>query len=267
MKKMKIIINVSVILICSFCYAQQDPGTYKTNFKWEVSVAYNSVDAQINQALINSWYFPYNDFYGYFGNKKDKSFSFSVIPSMRISDNLKLRIELGNTSIKLEKQYNGVNDSNSFGANTKANNRISQNIYRFALGIETQLISKKKVHAFCGVGIYMNYYKKMKWHVFVELNDTPGRATEYDSQTIGGFAVGPGMFSGLKFQITDCFALSAEFCSVLMYYHVGGAQEGTITNYYPNYPTETTFFSMNDNLSDGFQFFKPMPSFKMAFQF
>ena len=56
--------------------------------KWSVSVSINSVEAQMDQKLFDTWVFPIANYYAYFGDKHDKSLSLSVIPKYQINDDI-----------------------------------------------------------------------------------------------------------------------------------------------------------------------------------
>ena len=269
---MKQLLFISSLACSSVCYAQSAANeSDSVNHRWEIGIAYNSVQAQMNQYLFDTWQVQSTNHYAALGDKHDKSYSVSVLPKYYIKNDLAFRIELGFTAINLNKDYNAVGDTLSqnqgqmFGLeNVSKVGNIKQKIYRFIPGVEYTFLRKKFLTVYAGADFVFLFYDKVTWRDSVSLNDIPGRSTTYFSETPGGIATGAGVRIGLRAEITKRIAIGCEFTDQLLYYNLGGKQTGTMHYYYPNGTELDLSWSINNNSSKGVQFTKIIPSIHIS---
>jgi hypothetical protein len=264
---MKLFLSICFFITATiFGYSQQNTGTAKNdNFKWEIAAAYNSVEAQIGQNVIDGWgAYPYSNLY-YVGDKTNKSVSFSIIPKRVIKEDLLVRCEFGFTNIYLISHLNGVNDSGA--ASTQGlikNDTLKQKIYRFVPGIQWNFLQKKSFCLYGGMSLNYSYYTKSYWKD--NLKSSNPNIPDYDrweGVTPGGFAIGIGTFIGFDIRLTKRFSVGSSFSTALTYYKIGGSQTGM---HYagPNLSTYPRAWSIENNVSSGIQFLKVMPSIQVA---
>ena len=263
---MKILLSLISILFSFCCLAQSDSASPAKKPKWGISVVYNSVEAQIDQQLMNTWVFPAINYYDNFGDKKNKSYSLSILPEYSINEDMFLRFELGMTNINLLSHFNGYHDSVStgFSVNTIADDTLQQKIYRFSPGIQLNFMKMKFIEAYCGGMLNYFHYSEITWVQNIKSNDIPGRGTIYRSTTPGGFAAGIGAFSGFNIYLNKKIAIGGEISYSLLYYKLGGTESGMTISTFPTSPTETAIWSVENNKSGGVQFSKIMPSFHLT---
>jgi hypothetical protein len=256
-------------LLSSLCYAQKDSLMGKEIiYRWRTTIAINSVEAQMDQQLLNTWLYPSTNYYGNYGNKTNRSISMSIIPKYYLDDNKWLRFELGITYINLLSHYDGTFDTLApGGANTIVNSKLQQKIYRFSPGIQWNFKQIKFFQPYCGVSLYYLQYGKLNWEDNISDNSTPGRGTEYSTKTKGGFASGIGSFVGLNVFINKRISIGSEFSYSLLYSKIGGTEKGVQTDTFPNSPTYISNWSTENAGSKGIQFSKIMPSFNISFRF
>lgn len=270
--KKTLFLFIVILLTPTLCRSQTfDEEKEKIQHKAEISFAMNSVDAQLNQALFDTWVFPSANYYGYFGNKNNRSYSFSVIPKYTLNEDWAFRIEIGFTAINLFSHFDGINDSLAQAAGISASSNITkidtiqQNIYRFLPGVQYTFARKKNMNFYGGGGIFYLQYSKMHWADYITDNTTPDRYTNYIANTKGGFSAGLNLFGGLKLKFCTRFIVGTEIMYAISYYHLGGAQEGIMYSHFTNGSHITTPWSIADNSSKGIQFSKIMPSINMGF--
>ena len=272
MKTNSILFSIFFISLSNFLCAQIDSVKKNNAFpKWEIGLAYNSVEAQMDQKLFDTWVFPSANYYAYFGNKNDRSFSISAIPKYFLSDDVQLRCEFGFTNINMRSYYNGAGDTLSqnqghIGATGSIikQDTIQQKIFRFVPGIQWTLTRKKRVKSYGGISLCYNYYSKMHWGDFITSLPDTTRRTDYIATTKGGFQTGIGLFGGFTVRIYKQIYLGGELSYYLLYYKLGGIQKGEMINYYTSSATEVLLWSIYDNSSKGVQFSKVIPSFRLC---
>jgi hypothetical protein len=276
MKKALFIIKFSCI--CALTMNAQDEPKYK----WHVSAAINSVEAQMDQKLFDTWIFPSANYYTVFGDKKDKSWSFSLIPKYEIKSNIYLRIEIGMTNINLKNHYYGNGDTLSgnqghIGATADITKEVSiqQKIYRYAAGLQYNFLKNKFIETYCGISLYYLQYSEMHW--IDHINDNTQVAPNYNysfyrASTPGGFATGVGALAGFNIFLYKGISLGGEFSYSLLYHKLGGVQNGTYERYQyissSNYYWETHLtWSIHNNKSEGIQFSKIIPCLNLTIRF
>jgi hypothetical protein len=268
-----------LILLTSHCaFAQYD---VEDKNKWSFSIAYNSVEAQMDQKLFDTWVGPSANYYAYYGDKKDKSYSFCIIPKYQIAKGVFLRFEFGITKIDLESHYNGSGDTTAqnqpiLGSfDGIADGIIQQKIYRYCLGVQWNFIKVKFIEAYCGASFNYFNYKIMDWSEYIEDGASVHQLPDYKNQTYksttpGGFAAGIGTLAGVNIYLTHCISLGGEFSYSLLYYKLGGVQSGVwdvYENISSHYYHDHLVWSIHNNASEGIQFSKVMPSFKISIHF
>jgi hypothetical protein len=232
-------------------------------YTWEFSVALNSVEAQMNQPLYDSWYWAYTNIYGYFGDRTDKSHSISIVPKYSLNNNIKLRFEAGITNINIQSNFNGVSDSGTTSNTTLVkNDTILQKIYRLIPGIQWRLINTKYVEGYCGLSLSYLNYSDAQWWDNLQNNQT-GQSERYVGTAKGGYAVGVGGFSGFNIHLNKRISVGAELASSFQYYKLGGAFTGTHEYSW----AATKQFSITNSSAKGTQFSKIMYSFHVNFKF
>ena len=271
--------NILTSLIFSFttiAFAQVDSLCIKRTipYRWELSVAMNSVEAQMDQKLFDTWVYPSANYYAYYGDKSDKSFSVSIIPKYKIKDNISVRCELGMTNIDLRSYYEGIGDTatQSQGhiggtADIIKKDIIEQKIYRYLLGIQWQFIEKKFIGGYCGASLNYFHYGNLYWNDYILNTTSAGRSTNYTAITPGGYAFGTGMLVGINIYFSRQISLGGEFLYSLLYYQLGGIQNGTKEELFPTSPKQTVDWKIHNNKSEGIQFTKIMPSLNLTIRF
>lgn len=279
--------NILTSLIFSFttiAFAQVDSLCIKKNipYRWEISVAMNSVEAQMDQKLFDTWVAPIANYYSYYGNKNDQSVSLSVIPKYRLNDGTLLRFEFGITNINLQSRFNGIGDTltNNQGqvlgsGNTTGESIIKQKLYRYAAGIQWNLIKKKFIEAYYGISLCYFYYDKLNWNLFVSDNTAllpDYHYNTYTATTPGGFAAGIGMFIGANLYLNKRLSLGGELSYSLLYHQLGGIQSGVYEKYL--YTSSNNYYyhdyeqwSIHNNSSKGVQYSKVIPSLNLTIRF
>lgn len=269
---MKAILFITTFFISSICYAQLDSVQIakKSFHKWVFTASINSVEAQIDQKVVDAWGAYPNANLNYVGNKTNKSVSFSLTPSYLIMDDLLLRCEFGFTNIYLISHLNGENDSNATAATQYLikDDTLQQKIFRFAPGIQWNFIHKKRMYAYCGFSVDYFHFTKSYWKDNLK-SSNPTINPNYDrwtGETKGGFAAGIGAFGGFNISPIKNFSIGAEFSTALVYYKIGGMQNG-LHNYGDNVIAISRSWSLADNVARGVQFLKIMPSLNISFEF
>lgn len=259
---MKLLLTTTfLILFTSFSFSQTDTGKVKTKeIRWDVSVSMNSVEAQIGDPLITSWDWAYQNLV-VFGNRTDRSLSFSIIPKYSIRDNVRLRCEVGLTNIYLTSHYNGINNYNTnFPNNLIKDDTIQQKMLRFSPGFEWSFIKKKIIESYCGFSANYISYGKMYWKDNLKDNTAPSDYDRWTGTTQGGFAAGIGAFAGFNIYCCKCISIGAEFSSALLYYKIGGIQKGQRFFQFSSSPATIREWKISDNVAKGTQYSKVMSS-------
>lgn len=271
--KTKSFILLLFSLLTKFAFAQYVSES-DNQYKWSISAAINSVEAQMDQKLFDTWVYPSVNYYGYYGDKQDKSLSLSIIPKYQITDDVLLRLEYGITNIDLRSHYNGIGDTvtqnqGHIGGtnNIIKDNIIQQKIYRYVAGIQWNFMKKKFIETYCGASLNYFHYSDMHWRDNIAIQSIPGRFTNYSATTPGGFATGIGAFSGFNIYLHKQISIGGEFSYSLLYYKLGGVQNGIVEQIYPANPTEILNWTIYNNSSEGIQFSKVMPSLNITIRF
>ncbi len=222
----------------------------------------------MNQYVIDGWgAFPYTNLTGYFGDRKNKSFSFSIIPKYLVRDDVRLRCEFGFTNIHLISHFNGINDSGATGIQTNLikDDTIQQKIFRLTPGIQWNFVKRKFLQAYCGFSANYQYYGKSYWKDNLKSNDSPD-FDRWTGVTPGGFAAGIGAFAGFNIYLLKRISIGSELSSSLVYYKLGGVQTG-MRYAGPNLSTYPRAWSIANNVASGIQFCTIMPSINVVFLF
>lgn len=228
----------------------------------------------MNQPLLDSWTAATINYYGFYGDKKNRSISTSVIAKYSSNKNWRFRFEAGITSINLSSYYSGVADTFSAGqghvlgtSDVIVTMTIKQRIYRFNPGFEVDLANLKRLTLYVGNAVSVQIVDKMHWRDSVNSGPfDPYRSNVFSSTTQGGFTLGLQSFLGVKAQLTKKFFFGGEISYLIGYYNIGGLQEGTLTAHYPTTPDEFMTWSIHQNNSSGLLFSKIMPSFFVSFR-
>jgi hypothetical protein len=243
-------------------------------YKWSISAAINSVEAQMDQKLFDTWVYPSANYYAYYGDKQDKSLSVSIIPKYQITDDVLLRFEYGVTNIDLRSHYNGIGDTVTQNqghiggtADITDDNTIQQKIYRYSAGIQWNFMKKKFIETYCGASLNYFHYTDVYWRNNIALLNTPGRSTNYIATTPGGFATGIGAFSGFNIYLHKQVSVGGEFSYSVLYYKLGGVQTGVQEQIFPTTPTMILNWTIHNNASEGIQFSKVIPSLNITIRF
>jgi len=230
--KTKIIITAMFLSSLTYSAFAQFDKEATIHSKWSISASINSVEAQMDQKLFDTWVFPSANYYAYFGDKHDKSISVSVFPKYQIADDVLFRFEFGITNIDLRSHFDGSkNNGNSAGAAGAVVNPdiikddiIQQKIYRFSPGIQWNFMKKKFIESYCGATINYFQYSKLYWSDYIEQISTT-KYTHWTANTHGGFATGIGAFAGVNIYLRKSISIGGEFAYALLYYNLGGEQK------------------------------------------
>jgi len=252
--------------ISTICYSQIHTTSDSTNYKWEISLAVNSVGAQVNQPLIASWGWAYTNL-TILGDQTDKSFSVSISPKFSIKNSIVLRSEFGLTNIYLISHFNGIGDSNTtYPTNLIKDDTLQQKIIRLAIGLQYSFLKKSRIEMYCGMALTSSFLGKMYWKDNLKSNNSDD-IDRWSGTTPGGYIVGLNTFTGFKFRLCKRFAIGSEIFYGLQYYRLGGVQTGTREFGTTSGPITTRNWSIANNIASGFQFSKIMPSINISFQF
>jgi hypothetical protein len=237
--------------------------------KWSISMALNSVEAQINQQLVDTWVLPTSSYYSFFGNKNDKSISLSIVPKYQITEDIGLCFEASVTAINLKSHYDGSKDYGYLSAAVADNITdvsIEQKIYRVVPKIQWDFIEKKFIDSYCGFSASFLSYSKVYWQQNSNRVSSPSEYTNYTGTTVGGFASGIGTFAGINVHLCKGVSIGSEFSYSLLYYKLGGFQNGRTEKRIYTGAVDVVEWSIANNASKGLQFSKVMPSFHISFQ-
>lgn len=263
--KKNLFLIVLILLATGVVKSQNDSAQFR---KWAVGVAYNSVEAQMNQYVIDGWgEYPYSNLSNYLGDQKNRSCSFSLLVNRSLNANASIRIETGFTSYYFTSYYNAKNDSNAtpvFGPNfVKCDTIKQQSVFMFA-GINWKLMRTRRLYVYAGFNIGAARYGPSRWSDYLGSNSSPDYEL-WTGITPGGYTFGIGSTTGFAVNVIKNLAIGTEFMFSLQYYELGGVQSGT--HYAPANPTYPRNWSISNNVSSGFQFSKIRPSLNVTYQF
>jgi hypothetical protein len=265
-RQVKLIFGMFPVLFAATAFAQNS-DSLRPIHKWEVGIAINSVEAQIDAPLIASWGWAWNNL-KVFGDQKNKSISLDFVSKRKINNRLKLRFGLGFTNIDLESHYNGINDSGtSYDPFTIKDDTIQQRIYRCNIGLEISCFNSKWTEIYGGLNMNTSIFKNMYWKDNLKSNDTSTVGFDrWVGVTPGGFSIGMAGIIGIKANLSKAVSIGFELSSVLRYYRLGGVQEGDRTYYLAPSPVSNYKWRISNNLASGFGFSELSPSFHLIFQ-
>lgn len=243
----------------------------KSNYKWGVAVAVNSVDAQIGTPELDAWGYGGASYFftlnGYYNDKINHSLSLSIIPKYFISDDILLRFEFCVTNIKISTSHFENDVTHTY----KSNGTLTDKIYRYIPGIQWNVLKKKRVGVYCGITANYIHYSSLNYSSSSETRALPsdtltGWGNEQGTNP-GGFAAGVGVFTGFAVYLNKRISMGAEFSSAYLYYELGGTHN--IENHYQNLPNPPVSTSSNwfSTSYTGFEFSKILSSFNISFNF
>ncbi|MBK5285915.1 MAG: hypothetical protein JJE25_10990 [Bacteroidia bacterium] len=247
--------------IANFAFAQAH-DEFKS--KCSLSIAYNSVEAQIGKPEETVWKYAYASTYDREGDKKDNSYSFSIIPKYSISDDVTLRFEFSITKINVTNYYFISHNQYGYFKDT-----IQQKIFRYMPGIQWSFFKKKRIETYCGLSaIYLNYGKTYWSEYSIDLN--PGGNWYFLNTSVpGGFAAGAGAFAGFNFYLHKNISFGAELSSSLLYYKIGGKFTASGIHFITSSGTTNVldpYWIAHDSF-EGTQFSKMLSSFNISIYF
>jgi hypothetical protein len=251
------------------CVAQSDSLKPERKKSWAIGIALNSVEAQLNQFVIDGWgRFASSNISNYYADRKNKSYSFSISPEFTTSKNRIVRLEIGFTNINLMTYYNGINDSNATGANENLIKRdtLRQKIFRINPGIFWQL-NHGRFTVYGGFTANMTMYGRCNWIDHISAIDMPGSSEIWRGTIEGGFAAGAGIAAGFQVAICKSLIIGGEISSATVYYSLGGVHTGTRYTSVPTQAPTSRNWSVMNNKSNGLQFTKIIPSLNVRFKF
>jgi len=265
---MKKTIHFHLALILFATIQQSTKVSAQNNLKWGISVAINSVEAQLGDPEWNSWGYAKSNFQNY-GDIRNKSLSLSIIPKYFISNDVLLRFEFGITNIHLTNHYNSANLAPNNTPNVVSSNQnIEQKIYRYIPGIQWNFMRKKFLETYCGMTASYLHYSDMKYQNATELrtvaNNTLIDGIKDNATATGGFAAGVGPLTGFNIYLGEHISLGAELSYSLLYYKIGNTFSGTTTSLVPNFTEQVYSYATS---YEGFQFSKMLPSMNITIRF
>ena len=237
--------------------------------KWGLSIAMNSIQAQVEIPLLTATGGILVDADGNIitpGSRVDKSYSFSVISKYQINNDILLRFEFGITNLNLQAN---VDAKGGLGHNISTT-EINSRIYRYTPGFQWTFMKTKRIESYCGMtATYVNY-KDVNNTGYGETRDftTDTLQSIHNSKanTPGGFAAGVGALAGFNIYLHRRISIGAEFSSSALYYKLGGitASETTGQNFPNPISTET---STHTNSYKAFKISKIISSFNISIWF
>ncbi len=265
--KTKSFISLLFASVTTTSFAQLEKQEPK--YKWSISAAINSVEAQVGDPEHASWGYAYANFNN-FGDKINKSLSLSITPKYFINENMLARFEFGLTNINLSSYYNAQTSSSNTNTIIEYQT-IEQKIYRYIPGIQWNFLRKKFIESYCGITVSYLHYNHMAY-----TNRFEGRNLQSNTLTggfddkaiaIGGFAMGGGAFMGGNIYLQKHISVGAEFSTSLLYYEIGDTFSGVSTDLINPNPSTTQIYSYSTTSYKGFQFSKILSSFNISIWF
>jgi hypothetical protein len=265
--KAKIIISAMFLFLFSYSSFAQN----KKGFKWGLSVAMNSIQAQVAIPLVANSGEMIIDGDGNIvlkGDRTDHSISYSVLPKYYINDDVLLRFEFGITNLNLKADFEVEDVATSYHETDE--DEVTTKIYRYAPGFQWFFFKEKKIESYCGMTASYIYYQSSNYHYYHERrNLTTGAllaSNDVTKITPGGFATGAGAFAGFNIYLLKRISLGAELSSSALYYKLGGEVMQTYKDFNIGGPNPTvTYYSTYPNAYKGFKISKITSSFNISF--
>lgn len=268
MKKTSLILAI-LISVISYSHAQM-----RKEYKWALSVAMNSIQAQIEIPLMTLT--SGVTFAGAIavdadaniiaqGDRVDNSFSYSIVPKYYIQADVLLRFELGITNLNL-KAHSDAKGSDRIITDEE----VTTQILRFTPGFQWFFMKEKKIESYFGMTLSYVKYGDRNLDVYSEhrevVTDTLWYWIRQKESTPDGFAIGIGAFAGFNIYLTKRISLGAELSSSALYYKLGGktiaeGEQQVFPN--PAYINSYTF----RNSYKGFKISKIISSYNISFWF
>ncbi len=258
-----IIILLVLIIICNISFSQDVDKN-----KWGFSFAINNIDMMPGYGGGLTYTSDGSDgFLNGSGEKRNKSYSFSIIPKYYLSDDLILRFEVGFTNIDMTIHSDVMNVQHQLYTL-----EVKQTNYRYVPGIEWNLVRKKKIELFGGILFsYIKYGNITGADSSIALDSATNVLLSWRSgKSIipGGFSIGFGPVLRIQINLFKHFSIGAESSYSYIYSNVGGQTDNSyILSYNPSLPPQISSpHNFQENFK-GFQFSKIKSSLNISITF
>ena len=254
-----------------FLFSYSSFAQTKRELKWGLSLAMNSIQAQIAIPLMTNGGEVIIDADGNIiakGDRNDHSISYSIVPKYYINDDILLRFEFGITNLNL-KAYYEVEAPLPVNGRYTYRTEVANKIYRYAPGFQWFFLKEKKIESYCGMTASYINYKSLNHHYYSEdinlASNTLRSSNDVTRITPGGFATGVGAFAGFNIYLLKRVSLGAELSSSALYYKLGGEATQTLTEFNVLGPNPAVTYSTTyPNSYKGFKISKITSSFNIS---
>ncbi len=220
------------LLPSCFCFAQNEQDK---DYKWGIGVQLNSLD---KMPPLAGYYFGDDQPYFNTGDRKNKSYSAGLVLNYFFSNNRTTRIKIGISNNHFSEHREVVAGNNSI-----EDVDFKQKIVNFCPGIFWNM-KQNKLLFYGGFEMPILIYAKLKSTAgYVRTDPATSLILEQYSgvgEFDGGFAIGPGIFSGFNIQANKKILIGGEFS--ILYRKVGGDLNGT---YIETIPTNQTVITVD----------------------
>ncbi len=254
-------------------------GQSRKEYKWCASVAINSIHAQIEvpigtiiggTGVVGAPMVVDADgnIIGR-GNRKENSFSISIIPKYRLSEDFLLRTEFTYTDLNATAEFESNSLSNPI-LHLMNDHQVDLTIHRFGGGFLWQFVNEKRIESYCGLSAYYQNFGDVSISLYHEtrsgIDDTLQSYVSITDDVPGGYALGIGAIIGFNIFLHKHISVGAEFSSSIMHYELGGeAKSYSSGHFVPDYYyTNTTIYT---NSYTGTKVSKILSSFNISYWF
>lgn len=272
--KMKGLSLTVLFLFSNACFAQSDSIKSLNEVlkhKWGCSVAFNSIHGQIgffqfSSGASGSQFMDSDGNLISNGNKRDNSFSISIVPKYSITNNFQFRFEFGITKLNKSSNYN----AKYFNTHQITTQAIKCDIYRYITGIQFNIIKKKWIELYCGVTSYNLIYNTLVYNIYSEYRVLPKDTLSHwvqSKETIpGGLSFGFGGLLGFNVYLKNFISLGFETTSAILYSKIDGEVINRNTSQVIPNPIATTE-DKYDTSYKGIQISKMVTSLNISYWF
>ncbi|MBK5286643.1 MAG: hypothetical protein JJE25_14725 [Bacteroidia bacterium] len=248
--------SLALLFVSFSCLAQQD--TLKGKYKWGIGLQVNSLEEL--PPIVNL-----TNFFQLSGDKKNTSFSLSIIGSHLLKNHSEIKIKVGITSYNYSMDYKTIQSGQLVNV---FHGELKQKTWHYSVGVvKSFLIDKLTFYG--GSDIEIKLFGKYLEDDKIEgyQNDTIIDIGFSNNIIDGGIGFGLGFNAGVNYRICNRLRLGLEFSSSFLYSKIGGNLIEHLTAYHSNnvlYYDET--FIWPEKIEE-FNLKKPQSSFYLKYSF
>jgi len=245
-----------MLLLPFFCAAQND--MIGKEYKWEIAMQMNTLEEL--PPIVNL-----TNFFQLSGDKKNSSYSLSLVGSYLLKNHSEIKVKAGITSYSFSLDYQTIQSSVLIN---ESHSELEQKTWAYSVGLAQNFLLDRFL--FYGgsdvqIKIFGKYLLNDKTQAYQ--NDTLFDIAIINHSVDGGIGLGIGFNVGLNYNLFNRLKLGLEFSSSLLYSKIGGNLIERNTAYYPNnvlYYDET--FIWQDEIKE-FNLRRPQSSFYVKYSF